>query len=235
MKVRPVSYSLPQHVPLFGRPPYHYRGYRKISAICRADRKALEAALPSPLKLESDLVEIFAMDVPDAGSLGSYREGGVAVKASYLGQTGGHVLYEYVTSDASLAAGREIWGYPKKLCEIDWTEDGQGGVSARVTRGGHVIIAMDFARADTDYQRLDLQPRFQVKRIPAADGRGNDIDRVIRNALKAGAVHVKDTGRAEIRLGGTAQDPLADLRISEVVGAEFIVADFVLEFGEIMD
>jgi acetoacetate decarboxylase len=230
-----LSYSLPQYAPLFGRPPYHYRGYRKLSAVCRADRAALAAALPAPLTLESDLVEVFAMDVPDAGALGSYREGGVVVKASYGGRTGGHVLYEYVTSDDSMAAGREIWGYPKKLCEIDWVEDGQGGVSASVTRRGHEVIGMRFQDGGADYRRLDLQPRFQVKRIPAADGEGNDIDRVIRNELKGGTVHQRRTGTASVRLGGPAQDPLGELGVSEVIGAEFIVADFILEFGKILD
>lgn len=230
-----MSYSLPQHAPLFGRPPYQYRGYRKLSAICRADRAALAAALPAPLTLESDLVEVFAMDVPDAGSLGSYREGGVVVKASYRGQAGGHVLYEYVTSDDSMAAGREIWGYPKKLCDIDWVEDGRGGVSASVRRRGHEVIGMQFSEGGADYQRLDLQPRFQVKRIPAADGEGNDIDKVIRNELKGGTVHQRRIGAASVRLGGSAQDPLGELGLGEVVGAEFIVADFVLEFGRILD
>lgn len=229
-----MSYSLPQYAPLFGRPPYSYRGYRKLSAVCRADRAALQAALPAPLVLESDLIEVFAMDVPDAGALGSYREGGVVAKVSYGGQTGGHVLYEYVTSDDSMAAGREIWGYPKKLCEIDWIEDGNE-VSASVTRRGHEVIGMRFSAGGPEYRRLDLQPRFQIKRIPAADGEGNDIDRVIRNELRGGTVHQRATGAASVRLGGSAQDPLGELSITEIVGAEFVVADFILEFGKILD
>ncbi|NKC05101.1 acetoacetate decarboxylase family protein [Ochrobactrum haematophilum] len=97
--------------------PYNYFGYRKVSAICRVDSAALSAALPEQLTLESDIIEVFVMDVPDAGSLGSYREGGIVARVRYGEYVGGHVLYEYVTSDDSMAAGREIWGYPKSFAK----------------------------------------------------------------------------------------------------------------------
>lgn len=174
------------------------------------------------------------MHVPDAGSLGTYREGGVVAKVRYGDLVGGHVLYEYVTSDDSMAAGREIWGYPKKMCEIDWSES-QASIRASVTRRGHEVIGIQFYARDAEFERPVLQPRLQVKRIPSADGNGNDIDRVIRNELQGGTVHQRITGMASVRLGGSAQDPLGELTIKEVIGAEFIVADFVLEFGTILD
>lgn len=230
-----MSYSLPQYAPLFDSPPYAYRGSRKLSVVCRADRAALQAALPASLTLASDLIEVFALDVPDAGALGSYREGGIVVNVSYQGQSGGHVLYEYVTTDDSLCAGREIWGYPKKLCEMDWFEGEASEVSASVMRRGKELIAIRFSASGPEYPPLDLQPRYQVKRIPSADGAGNDFDRVIRNELGGGTIHKRVTGSATVRLGSSVQDPLAELGITEVIGAEFIVADFMLGFGKILD
>ncbi|WP_171058702.1 acetoacetate decarboxylase family protein [Brucella haematophila] len=229
-----MTYSIPQYAPLFGRPPYNYFGYRKVSAICRVDSAALSAALPEQLTLESDIIEVFVMDVPDAGSLGSYREGGIVARVRYGEYVGGHVLYEYVTSDDSMAAGREIWGYPKKLCEIDWTETGNN-VSAHLTRRGNALIDIEFKAGEHDYERPVLQPRLQVKRIPSADGQGNDIDSVILNELKGGTIHQRVSGQAEVKLGSWAQDPLGELKITEIIGAEFIVADFVLEFGKSLD
>ncbi len=37
-----------------------------------------------------------------------------------------------------------------------------------------------------------------------------------------------------IKIGGNANDPFSDFQIREIVGAEMIVANFVLAFGKIV-
>ncbi|AYC32996.1 hypothetical protein D3880_11750 [Pseudomonas cavernae] len=225
------GYSLPECAPLFERPPYSYRSYRKLSAFCRTDAQELQRMLPAGFELTSDLIEVFIMDVPDGGSLGSYREGGIVAQVRFGEYEGGHVLYEYVTTDDSMAAGREIWGYPKKIGEVEWLEQG-GKVSASLTRRGRPLIAIEFIQDESAiYDKPVLQPRLQVKKFPSADGRSLDIDKVILNELRAGTVHSSIKGRAQVSLNGWEQDPLHKLSILEVIGAEFLVADFILEFA----
>ncbi|WJF89631.1 acetoacetate decarboxylase family protein [Paraburkholderia bonniea] len=228
-------YSLPDAAPLFPKPPYYYRNYRKLSVFCRTDSAALARMLPRHLTAVSDVMEVFVMDVPDGGPLGAYREGGIVVPVECGGQRGGHVLYEFVTNDDSMAAGREIWGYPKKMSKVDWSEH-EGRVRGRVVRRGEILIDADFRPdANVSFDKPPLQPRYQVKRFPAVNGEGFDMDRVIVNELQDATVHQRVVGSATVSLGGNPQDPLHELPVLKVLGAEFIVADFTLTFGRFLD
>jgi acetoacetate decarboxylase len=76
----------------------------------------------------------------------------------------------------------------------------------------------------------------QTKRIPRADGEGYDVDQVIRNELRDPKVHASRRGAAALYLGGSpVMDPLFELEIDSVLGAEFVVADFVLDYGSVYE
>ena len=104
------AYALPQRAPLYQAPPFDYKAFSKVSVFCRVDEAAIRAALPEQFDVRGDVIEFFIMDVPAGGALGSYAEGGIVVPMSYQGRPGGHVLYEIVTNDDSMAVGREVWG-----------------------------------------------------------------------------------------------------------------------------
>lgn len=54
---------------------------------------------------------------------------------------GGYVTYLPVTTEASVALGREIWGYPKEVADIEIREVG-GGRRATVSRDGERIVTL---------------------------------------------------------------------------------------------
>jgi len=230
-----TPFTMPDYCPLYDELPYHYKGYRKLSAFCRTDPEALARALPDGFEPASDLMEVFVMDVPDGGPLGAYQEGGIVVPCRYGDLTGAHVLYEHVSTDDSLCVGREIWGYPKKLAEVGWTEAADGAIEADITRRGHRLIAMSFRSGEAEFDKPQMQPRLQVKRFPRVDGKGFDVDQVIINELGGAALHERRTGACEVTLGGSAEDPLHELPVHEVIGAEFIVGDFLLGTGEVLE
>ncbi|WP_163434673.1 acetoacetate decarboxylase family protein, partial [Escherichia coli] len=74
--------------------------------------------------------EVYDVANPEMGPR-NYLEGGVVVPARYGDLVGGHVLYEYVTTDDSMAGGREVWGYPKKLGEVGFDEHPNGATPSR--------------------------------------------------------------------------------------------------------
>jgi hypothetical protein len=41
-------------------------------------------------------------------------------------KVGNTTLIEYIDSDMGLIAGREIWGWPKKMADITWTQTARG-------------------------------------------------------------------------------------------------------------
>jgi acetoacetate decarboxylase len=155
------------------------------------------------------------------------------LQAAVDGVTGGHVAYEYVTTDDAMAPGREIWGYPKKLAEVDWRDTG-GVVSSRTIRRGNTLIDIEFTAGPNSYEKPVLQPRLQIKRIPRADGAGYDAHQIVLNSLGKWTLFETVTGTAKVKLGGLeTMDPLFELGPLEILGAEKIRAEFELAYGRV--
>jgi len=227
------SYSLPQCAPLYAAPPFDYRAYSRVSVFASVDAQALRRALPSVFELRDNVVEFFIMDVPNGGSLGQYAEGGVVVPITFQGRPGGHVLYEIVTNDDAMAAGREIWGYPKKMGEVAWSAS-DTTIKASLSRRGVSLIDIDFAAAeDARFEKPDLHPRFQTRIIPSPTSAAVQTQ-IIENALGQSRVLRQCFGTAQLVLGGTHADPFSDLAVEKILGAEALTADFVLGFGKIV-
>lgn len=227
-------YSTPHTAPLYPELPYPYRGIRKLSVFCRCDRASLEAFLPPEFELLGDICEVFVMQAPDAGALGSYDEAGLVIPVRYDGTDGAHVSLEYVTTDDALCAGREIWGYPKKLATVTFDEGADRSVRGHVSRRGQTLIDVQFTPADRQFEKPVMQPRLQIKLFARADGQGLDYYQVVRNDLQDLTLCARFTGDAELKLDGNADDPLHRLGVRHVVGAELVVSDFLLTHGRIL-
>lgn len=234
-------FTVPDRTPLFKAMPRHYVGYRKLSVFCKASPEGIRKALPADFDYVSDEIEVFVMDCPEVHDLDdpamgprTYLEGGVVVQAGYGGVTGGHVLYEYVTTDDSMAGGREVWGYPKKLGQVTYEEAADGSITASTSRLGQTLLKLGFVPGEADFQKPALHPRLQVKRIPRADGQGFDVDQIILNELADMKLISQVRGTGSVVLGGrTNMDPLMELGVTHVIGAEHIVAEFKLGYGRI--
>ncbi|TQI75350.1 acetoacetate decarboxylase [Bosea sp. AK1] len=234
-------FTVPDRTPLFKALPRHYVGYRKLSVFCEASPEGIRKALPADFEYVSNQIEVFVMDCPEVHDMDNramgpraYLEGGVVVQAAYGGVTGGHVLYEFVTTDDSMAGGREVWGYPKKLGAVTYEEAADGSITASVSRLGHSLIKLSYRPDEVTFEKPLLHPRLQVKRIPRADGEGFDVDQIILNELTGAKVFSQRRGSGAVLLGGRSEmDPLMELGVSRVIGAEHVVAEFKLGYGRV--
>ncbi|WP_048440266.1 acetoacetate decarboxylase family protein [Caenimonas sp. SL110] len=236
-----APFALPERSPLFKPAPRFYKGYRKLGILCEGSLEGIQKALPADFEAMSNIFEVFVMNSPEVHDVSrpemgprSYLEGGIVVPVRYGDLVGGHVLYEFVTTDDSLASGREVWGYPKKMADVTFSEEGSGAITATVSRLGRTLIDARFTPGDNSFDKPQLNPRIQRKRIPRADGTGYDVDQIIRNELRAPKVHSMVRGTATVNLGGSPlMDPLFELDIQRVIGAEFLIAEFFLDWGTV--
>jgi len=240
--MNPVDVTQPQRTPLFKGLPRLYANYRRLSIFCRGSEDGIRAALPDGLEYVDNHFEIFIMECPEVYDQSNptmgprhYLEGGVVVTAGFEGLKGGHVLYEYVTTDDAMAGGREIFGYPKKLANVTFDEGLDGTIRATVTRLGYCLIDAAFKPEDkVAFTKPALHPRLQIKQIPRVDGAGYDVDQIVRVDLKDFKFKSSVLGSAAVRLGGRAHmDPLFELGLEAVLGAEMLVGDFVLGPGSV--
>ena len=52
--------------------------------------------------------------MPDSSGFGDYTESGIVIPCVYQGQPINFTAQMYLDDDPPIAAGREIWGFPKK-------------------------------------------------------------------------------------------------------------------------
>lgn len=138
---------------------------------------------------------------------------------------------------APIAAGRELWGFPKKLGypELKVDKDTLGGV----LRYGPVPVAV--ATMGYKHRALDrgpilaslLAPSYLLKIIPHVDGTPR-ICELVRHYLEDVTVKGAWEGPAALELFHHALAPVAALPVLEVLGAVHIHSDLTLGPGEVV-
>jgi acetoacetate decarboxylase len=115
---------------------------------------------------------------------------------------------------------------------VEWKASDKA-VTAKLSRRGTSLIEIDFKADGPAFEKPALHPRFQTRIIPSPESA--DVEtQIIENSLGHSETLRHALGTAEIKIGGSASDPFSDFQIREIVGAEMIVANFVLGFGKIV-
>lgn len=224
--------AIPRVSPLYPAPPYLYEGSKMAVAMYRIPPENAQALLPQGMNfggLEACL-GIFA-DY-QVSTVGAYHEVVFLVSAEYEGVHGFFCPFIYVTTDATLASGREIWGFPKKIAQIS-VEKTDDSVAASITRG---TATMDFRASVTNpadpamVSALTAMPTFNEKIIPSADGLGVDVSTITSTSMTV-TPSVALAGPGTIKIAGSPQDAW-HLLVPEGDGAE--VAAFWVEADAVL-
>ena len=107
--------SMPLAGPSYPKGPYRFvdREYMVISY--ETDPDTVRAQLPEPLEpVASPVVHYEWIRMPDSSGFGSYTESGIVIPCRLQGEDMNFVAQMYLDDDPPIAAGREIWGFPKK-------------------------------------------------------------------------------------------------------------------------
>jgi hypothetical protein len=108
-------------------------------------------------------------DLPGAQLLGGLLDGSI----------GGYVSYLPVTTEASVALGREIWGYPKEVADIE-IEDRGASRRTTVSIDGERVVSLAVRKVETSERETTMRSYTEL------DGRllGNRVDLGGEFALK---------------------------------------------------
>lgn len=220
--------NVPLHAPLFTDPfvPYHCSKNTSLSVYCKGDRAMLEAHLaPTPFALASDVFLVYVSDFMNCDKA-AFMDAGVMLSVTYKGRTGGYVLYEYEDDDGAIAAGRELWGYPKKFAQIE-LEVADEHASARVLRKGKAIFDIGVCFSDDiATPPLQLTPHFNVKVSTAPDGDVVSKQIIERDTSPDFVTETVRRGKGLAKLPGSPTDPFQLLGDFEVLAASLTVGDF---------
>src|SRR5499427_9396622 len=107
--------SMPASGPSYPAGPYRFIDREYMVITYETDREIVREQLPEPLEpIDKPLVHYEWIRMPDSSGFGSYTESGMVIPCRFRGEEVNFVAQMYLDDDPPIAAGREIWGFPKK-------------------------------------------------------------------------------------------------------------------------
>ena len=176
--------------------------------------------------------------MPDSsGGFGDYTESGQVIPITYKGKKGGYVHSMYLDNEAPISAGREIWGFPKKLAypSLKVEKDTLIGTldygSIRVATG---TMGFKYKELDkTSVLKSMKEPQFLIKIIPDVNGKLK-ICQLVQYHTSNIKIKGAWTGPGSIELHPHSLAPVADLPVLEVVSAIHFISDLTLDYGKVV-
>ncbi|MDS0476979.1 acetoacetate decarboxylase family protein [Natrinema sp. 1APR25-10V2] len=190
----------------------------------RTRESTVERILPPGLEpTEEPVIRADVVDVRRSNCVGSFRGGGIYVRARHDGHVGEYCLTMPMSTEAAITWGRELFGEPKKKAAVSLERDGSE-VSGRVTRNGESIIEIDATLKTERQPEPSSQTVYHYKALPDATGRGFQFDPTLVRVTLNSDLNAYESGTGSLSLG-SPDGPLGDLEIESVLGASYTEAD----------
>jgi acetoacetate decarboxylase len=205
--------------------------------------------LPPPLEPAAyPLAIAFVANYPKTNFDMSYQESALFIRAVYKGQEGQYCLAMPVTNDMAMAAGREVFGFPKKMAEIHMTRKGEaveGWTERRGVRFMEIRAKLTGRFNEPEARSIIMKPSFEgaatkaftynVKNFPAPERTGFDYSP--RLVLQETLLRPKkmEIGEAEVILQFSDYDPWSEVVIVKVLGTIYTIGDNSMLGGKTVD
>lgn len=243
------NFSMPLRGEMYGPPPYLFRGVEDLFIRYTANTDAVVELLPPHIEPADDPVICTAWCrwIPFS-SFGPYHEAYVMVDVNLHGEK---YLYQpliLVDNEIPLGAGREIWGYPKKMASIEhhWGDyrlanNEQFVVYVERPSGLRLMTASMICDRAASAEELPDFPILSYRHIPAAEtAERPSVSEIVRLDVSA-TLHTNAdgsqalyTGRSALEMRGNAGDPWHLLAPEKIINGYFAIFDFDLNFGKVV-
>jgi acetoacetate decarboxylase len=232
--------SMPLAGPSYPAGPYRFVDREYMVITYETDPELIRAQLPLPLKPADQPLACYEwIKMPDSSGFGSYTESGLVIPCRFNGQEVNFVSQMYLDDDPPIAAGREIWGFPKKYAhpKLEIVKDTLTGTleyaGQQVAMGtmGYKHESMTGNGVATAAKLSKTQ--VNLKLIPGIDGSVAICQLV---ALNLSDITVKGSwrGPGRLHLVPHVNAPVADLPVRRIVEAHHFIADLTLPYGRVL-
>jgi acetoacetate decarboxylase len=229
--------SMPLAGPSYPKGPFRLvdREYMVISY--ETDPEIIRAQLPEPLEpLASPIVHYEWIRMPDSSGL---PETASVIPCRLRGEEMNFISQMYLGDYPLIAAGREIWGFPKKYAhrKLEVMKDTLAGT---LHYGGQLVAmgTMGYkheSMAGNGEKTTATLSKTQVnlKLIPGVDGKPG-ICQLVGYNLTDITVKGSWIGPGRLHLVPHVNAPVADLPVRRILGAHHFIADLTLPYGRVL-
>ncbi len=192
---------------------YHNAHY--LTAVVEVDTQKMARFLPRGITLsEPHRADLFCAYFPDNVYTGAYHEAGLFVHVQTWRGDGIYCPWMILDDDRAMILGRELLGYPKKMGEIDWRQDGDV-IQTRASRRGQTLIEM---KATLGEVLLDAPPILGLPHRNVLGSIGLSLPREVRFTPVELPIEVRQV-EMDLHFTGTAHDPLHEMGLGAVMEA----------------
>jgi acetoacetate decarboxylase len=222
----------------YPEPPYYSKNREYFVIDYETDVDLLRKVVPEPLEVKSNIVKYEFIRMPSYG-LGDFTESGQVIPVTYKGEAGSYIHTMVLDGPTSVAAGREIWGFPKRSANpklyIDNTDALVGVLDYGSLRVAQGVMGLKQRKVSLEaVHKAATQATFVLKSIPHVDGTPR-VCELVKFYLKDVVVHEAWTGPASLQLFEHALLPMAKLPVKRVVSAVHFVADVTVDYGVVVE
>ncbi len=239
----------PVFSPVYPPLPHHFCDVYTIQILCQAPKGAFKRAIMQPLEQAGDedlfvMIVAWTQDVEEQG----YNVHEIAINApvKWKDKVGNTTLVEYIDSDMGLIAGREIYGWPKKMADITWTKTATGWmvIANKMRDQGSVpLMKIEYkvSKSSPEVKWPNMGPTLLVRRVPNASPTSLSFNQIVcvgcSNMPQASAPLVAPAGPKDSKGTATVQffdgphDPLTFLGPIKVLDAKLSVIEGKMPFG----
>lgn len=232
--------SMPAAGPSYPAGPYRFVDREYMVITYETDPEVIREQLPEPLQpVAQPLVHYEWIKMPDSSGFGSYTESGIVIPCKFGDEEVNFVSQMYLDDDPPIAAGREIWGFPKKYAHpkleiVKDTLTGTLAYSNQLVAMGTMGYKHEKMAGNGERTTATLsKTAVNLKIIPGVDGEPQICQLVAYNLTD---ITVKGSwlGPGRLHLIPHVNAPVADLPVRKIVGAHHFVADLTLPYGRVI-
>ncbi len=235
--IKNSAFSMPLTAPSYPRGPYRFINREFFTVTYETDMDKLKQVVPEPLEVTDPIVKFEFIRMPDSTGFGDYTESGQVIPVIYKGKKGLYSHAMYLNDEAPIVAGREIWGFPKKLANPSLQVAQETLVGQLHYENCQIALAtMGYKYKELDIREVQnslLAPNYLLKIIPHVDGSPR-ICELVEYYLEDVTLKGAWSGPAALHLIPHAMAPVADLPVRRVLSAAHILTDLTLPYGNVI-
>ncbi|MDP3269648.1 MAG: acetoacetate decarboxylase [Legionella sp.] len=231
------AFAMPISSPAYPRGPYRFINREYLIITYETDLDLLKEVVPAPLEVTEPIVKFEFIRMPDSTGFGDYTESGQVIPVQFQGRAGNYTHAMYLDDHPPIAAGREIWGFPKKLATPKLqviNETLLGTLEYGPCRIATATMGYKYETLETEKVAQSMRtPNYLLKIIPDVDGSVRICELVeyyLTNITVKGAWQ----GPAQLELAHHALAPVANLPIKKIISGVHLQSDLTLPYGKVI-
>jgi len=237
LTLKNALYSMPADAPAYQSPPFYYRGTRSIAVAFETDADAAAEALPAPLTVADPATAVLSFYEYPWTTFGPYNEVILSLLVEHKGRPMTYIMHIAVTTEPPMLAGREIWGFPKKLAQIEFKSE-RDMIYGTLERPAGVRLASAIVRPErpSPNGHSGGTPPVSLRLIPSAEQNGKPVCADIIETETQVKVHESWIGSGSIAFAeASTLDPWNRLPVKRIVQATYSLSEMTLGFGKVID